>query len=98
MNNRQALAKSAAIRALRIRASVHVKPWDAVDVFDLAQQVGVEVRFAKISSMEGMYLRQDAPVILIASERPTERQRFSCAHELGHHAFGDVPGLTNCSI
>jgi len=89
MNNRQALAKSAAIRALRIRASVHVKPWDAVDVFDLAQQVGVEVRFAKISSMEGMYLRQDAPVILIASERPAGRQRFSCAHELGHHAFGD---------
>jgi hypothetical protein len=89
MNNRQALAKSAAIRALRIRASVYAKPWDAIDVFDLAQQLGVEVRFAKISSMEGMYLRQDAPVILIASERPAGRQRFSCAHELGHHAFGD---------
>ena len=89
MNNRQALAKSAAIRALRIRASVYAKPWDAIDVFDLAQQLGVEVRFTKISSMEGMYLRQDAPVILIASERPTGRQRFSCAHELGHHAFGD---------
>jgi hypothetical protein len=89
MNNRQVLAKSAAMRALRIRASVHAKPWDAIDVFDLAQQLGVEVRFAKISSMEGMYLRQDAPVILIASERPAGRQRFSCAHELGHHAFGD---------
>jgi Zn-dependent peptidase ImmA (M78 family) len=89
MNNRQALAKSAAIRALRIRASVHAKPWDAIDVFDLAQQLGVEVRFAKISSMDGMYLRQDAPVIVIASERPAGRQRFSCAHELGHHAFGD---------
>ena len=55
MNNRQALAKSAAIRALRIRASVYAKPWDAIDVFDLAQQLGVEVRFTKISSMEGMY-------------------------------------------
>jgi hypothetical protein len=89
MNNRQALAKSAATRALRIRAEVHAKPWDAIDVFDVAQQLGVEVRFTKISSMEGMYLRQDAPVILIASERPAGRQRFSCAHELGHHAFGD---------
>jgi hypothetical protein len=89
MNNRQVLAKSAATRALRIRAEVHAKPWEAIDVFDVAQQLGVEVRFTKISSMEGMYLRQDAPVILIASERPTGRQRFSCAHELCHHAFGD---------
>jgi len=89
MNNWQALAKSAATRALRIRAEVHAKPWEAIDVFDVAQQLGVEVRFTKISSMEGMYLRQDAPVILIASERPAGRQRFSCAHELGHHAFGD---------
>jgi hypothetical protein len=89
MNNWQALAKSAAARALRIRAEVHAKPWEAIDVFDVAQQLGVEVRFTKISSMEGMYLRQDAPVILIASERPAGRQRFSCAHEIGHHAFGD---------
>ncbi len=89
MNNRQALAKSSATRALRIRAEVQAKPWEAIDVFDVAQQLGVEVRFTKISSMEGMYLRQDAPVILIASERPAGRQRFSCAHELGHHAFGD---------
>jgi len=89
MNNRQALAKSAAARALRIRAEVHAKPWEAIDVFDVALQLGVEVRFTKISSMEGMYLRQEAPVILIASERPAGRQRFSCAHELGHHAFGD---------
>jgi hypothetical protein len=89
MSNRQALAKSAATRALRIRAEVHAKPWEAIDVFDVAQQLGVEVRFTKISSMEGMYLRQDGPLILIASERPAGRQRFSCAHELGHHAFGD---------
>src|SRR5581483_4265168 len=89
MNTRQALAKSAATRALRIRAEVHAKPWEAIDVFDVSQQLGVEVRFTKISSMEGMYVRQEAPVILIASERPAGRQRFSCAHELGHHAFGD---------
>jgi hypothetical protein len=68
---------------------VRAKPWEAIDVFDLAQQLGVEVRFANIASMEGLYLRQDAPVILVPSERPAGRQRFSCAHELGHHVFGD---------
>lgn len=89
MKRQQALAKSAAVQALRVRASVHVKPWDAIDIFDLTHQLGVEVRFAKIASMEGMYLRQEAPTILVASERPPGRQRFSCAHELGHHIFGD---------
>lgn len=28
-------------------------------------------------------------MILVASERPAGRQRFTCAHELGHHVFGD---------
>jgi Zn-dependent peptidase ImmA (M78 family) len=88
MNARTALARSATSCALRMRSAARIKPWEAIDVFDLAQNAGVEVRFTNIPSMEGMYLRQDAPVILISSERPAGRQRFTCAHELGHHAFG----------
>ena len=83
------MAKSASTTSLRMRAAVHAKPWHAIDVFDLAHSVGVEVRFANIASMEGMYLRRESPAILIASERPAGRQRFTCAHELGHHVFGD---------
>lgn len=89
MTVRTAMAKSASTSSLRMRAAVHAKPWQAIDVFDLSQSVGVEVRFTNIASMEGMYLRQELPVILIASERPAGRQRFTCAHELGHHVFGD---------
>ena len=89
MKVRTTMAKSASTSSLRMRAAVHAKPWQAIDVFDLAKSVGVEVRFANIASMEGMYLRQGSPVILVASERPAGRQRFTCAHELGHHVFGD---------
>lgn len=89
MRRRTAMAKDASTLSLRMRAAAHAKPWQAIDVFDMAKTVGVEVRFAKIGSMEGMYLRRGAPVILIASERPAGRQRFTCAHELGHHVFGD---------
>ena len=89
MTVRSVMAKSASTSSLRMRAAVHAKPWQAIDVFDLSQNIGVEVRFTNISSMEGMYLRQELPVILIASGRPAGRQRFTCAHELGHHVFGD---------
>lgn len=89
MKNRTALARQASTMSLRLRAAARRKPWDAVDVFDLAQEVGVELRFANVPSMEGMYLRQQSPVILIASERPSGRQRFTCAHELAHHLFED---------
>jgi hypothetical protein len=83
------MAKQASTMSLRLRAEARFKPWDAIDIFDLAHGAGVELRFANIPSMEGMYLRQQSPLILIASERPSGRQRFTCAHELGHHLFED---------
>ena len=89
MRNRTAIARSASTASLRIRANARAKPWDVVDIFDVTNSLGIEVRFANIPSMEGMYLRQQAPVILVASERPPGRQRFTCAHELGHHIFED---------
>lgn len=38
--------------------------------------------------MEGIYLSDTEPKILLPAERPPGRQAFSCAHELGHHALG----------
>lgn len=70
-----------------MRATALIKPWEAFDIFDLSESLGIEVRFAKIASMEGMYIKRDVPILLVAAERPTGRQRFTCAHELAHHVF-----------
>jgi Zn-dependent peptidase ImmA (M78 family) len=75
--------------ALRVRLSAGVELWEPVCVFDLAENLGVEVRFVGIASMEGMYRSGEAPLILIASERPLGRKAFTCAHELGHRVFND---------
>jgi hypothetical protein len=77
MNSRTAMARAASTFALRMRSTVQAKPWDAIDVFDLAKAAGVEVRFANISSMEGMYLRHASPIRLA-----NNRQR-------SHLSFGD---------
>jgi Zn-dependent peptidase ImmA (M78 family) len=38
--------------------------------------------------MEGMYYKEEKPLIFISALRPFPRRNFTCAHELGHHIFG----------
>ena len=49
--------------------------------------MGIDVRFVKVPSFEGMYL-SNQETILIGSDRPEGRKRFTCAHEIGHHVLG----------
>ncbi len=62
--------------------------WDPVCVYDLAEKIGVEMRFIDIPSMEGIFYGGKNPTIIISSLRPSGRQAFTGAHELGHHIFG----------
>ena len=84
MNDRRAIARQAIAAALRTRLSVGYGLDHAVCVYDLAEKLGVEVRFLDLPSMEGMYLSASGPTIIISSLRPPGRRAFTCAHELGH--------------
>lgn len=64
-----------------------VQPSAPICPFNLAEAMGIDVRFVKISSFEGMYLSDDL-FILIGAERPEGRKVFTCAHEIGHHVLG----------
>lgn len=89
MNKRQ-LAQGALTEALRLRRDRGKKPWEPVSVLDLADALGVEVRFVDhMPSLEGVYYVKDGKAhILISTGRPAGRRNFTCAHELGHHVFG----------
>ena len=76
-------------KALRMRRSADYGLDSAVCVYDLAQRLGIEVRFLDIPSMEGMYYKAPKPHIILSSQRPPGRRAFTCAHELGHHSYGD---------
>ena len=87
---RKDLARQALLKADEVRNRYDIEPESAINVFDLCGErldPPVHVRFIDISSMEGIYLRQDPPQILLG-ERPLGRRAFNCAHELGHHEFG----------
>ena len=89
MNNRRAIARQAIAAALRTRLSAGYGLDQAVCVYDLAEKLGLEVRFLDLPSMEGMYLSASSPTVIVSSLRPPGRRAFTCAHELGHHNRSD---------
>jgi IrrE N-terminal-like domain len=84
---RRRLALRATAVALRIRQKEGIPSDRPCCVYDLAEKLGVEVRFAELPSAEGVY-SPGKPVIVVSSLRPPGRQAFTCAHELGHHVYG----------
>jgi hypothetical protein len=74
--------------ALRVRQEVGADLHSPICVYDTCDKLGVQVRFAEINSMEGMYYRGTPAKIVIGARRPLVRRNFTCGHELGHHVFG----------
>jgi Zn-dependent peptidase ImmA (M78 family) len=81
---------------MRTRRDANQDASSPICVFDLAESIGIEVKFAAISSMEGTYVRSARPTIVVPSQRPSGRQAFGCAHELGHHVFGHGTRIDKC--
>lgn len=66
-----------------------------VDVFGIAGAEGFEVRVKQLA--EGLSGRLVGNVIEVSAGEAVVRQRFTVAHELGHHAFGTTHGLSRDS-
>jgi len=88
MAGRKQLARQALEAALQVRRDGQVSLWAPVDVYGLAEGMKVRVLFVAASSLEGMYRKDKRPTVIVSALRPSGRQAFTCAHELGHHVFG----------
>ena len=75
-------------KATSIRIRLKIPQNQPICVYDVCEKLNVEVRFID-NNMEGMYWADAEPRILLSSKRPLARRTFNCAHELGHHEFGD---------
>lgn len=71
---------------------------EAIDIVSLAmQEFGLWISWNLFGPYSGLYLKAGTeiaddeflplPIVAIHSGHPSERQRFSVAHELGHHLF-----------
>jgi hypothetical protein len=85
--NRREIAKVALQKAVHLRSSLGLGIYDAVCPYDCAENLGLEVHFIDIPSLEGMYVKGNPPIVFISSLRPAGRATYTCAHEMGHHIF-----------
>jgi Zn-dependent peptidase ImmA (M78 family) len=64
-----------------------------VDVYGAIARLGVPLLFTRLDGLLGAYYRLPSPGILITTQRPLSQQRYTAAHELGHHHLGHSPSL-----
>jgi Zn-dependent peptidase ImmA (M78 family) len=84
-------------RDLGIQAKV-VRDVGRIDVYDTIARLGVPLMFTRLDGLLGAYYRDPTPGILVTTRRPLSQQRFTAAHELGHHHLGHTPSLDDESI
>lgn len=85
---RKELIERALFAALKERKKIEGDRYKPFCLFDFIEKQDVRLKFADISSLEGIYSKEPGPLILLSSLRPHGRQYFNCAHEYGHHVFG----------
>lgn len=83
------LRLEAVLHAEMVLADLDVDGGSRVPVFDLIEDRGIWLSFAPLKNLLGVYQRVDgASGIAIHAGHPLPLQRFTAAHELGHHILG----------
>jgi Zn-dependent peptidase ImmA (M78 family) len=85
--NRRSLVLEGAQAASDARDSVGINLIAPVDIYAVAEAIGIRVRFLPVS-MEGFYRKGSPPRVMLSALRPLARRAFTCAHEIGHDWFG----------
>lgn len=90
MSVRRAAAAAGSYAAARLHGELRLNPSIPVDVFDVVQRQRIWLKPGPLGQGQyGFYLRQgDTAGIFLNSNHPETTQRFTCAHELGHHMLG----------
>jgi len=81
--------RRAAVLASQLHADLGIDLTKPVDVFSVADELGLVLAFTDLGPTSGIYIPGErSSGILIHSGHPRTRQRYTVGHELGHHVFG----------
>ena len=90
--NRRAAALKGAMAAQRLHRTLDsrgglARGSGSVDVFGAVARLGVTLLLRPLDGLLGAYLPEPAPGVLVTTRRALGVQRFTAAHELGHHVL-----------
>jgi Zn-dependent peptidase ImmA (M78 family)/predicted secreted protein len=86
--------REGSLAAQRELARLDVDLTRRVEIFDIIQSQGIWLMFQPLDGLFGLYRRiNDAAGIQISSLHPTSLQRFTGAHEYGHHVLGHAASI-----
>lgn len=88
-STRQRAVAQASMQATRLHRQLGLDLTKPVDVFGIAQTLGLWLMAQPLDRLYGCYLRTgQAAGIIVNSQHPESLQRFTVAHEIGHHILG----------
>ena len=88
----------ASMAAARLHARLHTDLERPVDIFRIVQELGIWLNSRPLGNLFGFYLRQDDALgICLNAAHPETLQRYTCAHELGHHLLGHESNLDDAA-
>lgn len=94
MANLRDVRREAVLKAEMLLAELDVGPSGRVRVFDVIEDNGVWLTFEPLDKLYGWYQRvANAAGVVVNSAHPSALQRFTAAHELGHHLLGHTYSL-----
>lgn len=79
--------RTAMLAAVHAHRDYEIDSSSRVDVFEAIEKAGVLLAFEPFPRLAGMYFAppEYSPAIVVNSQHPLARQRYTAAHELGHH-------------
>lgn len=105
MSNVASAIKKASLAAIRLQRDLGSQEHATVgigngriDVFETFARLNLPLIFKPLDGLLGAYLKTPAPGVLVTTKRPLSVQRFTAAHELGHHHLNHKPSLDDESI
>jgi Zn-dependent peptidase ImmA (M78 family)/predicted secreted protein len=84
----EAHRRAGSLSAQRALARFDISYEAPVDVYAAIEREQVWLMFQPLDRLYGAYRRRDTPGIVVHAGHPARLQRFTAAHELGHHLLG----------
>ena len=103
MTSRADAIRRAALAAARLQQRLGLEDrvtegQGRIDIFDVVSKLDIPLMFRPLDGLLGAYLVKPTPGMIVTTRRPLSVQRFTAAHELGHHILGHATSLDDEAI